>query len=56
MLEWHVNVVEHLEDDGWGSPSAEERHASRGRGLHQRLQRELDQQVDLDLSAMRVGW
>lgn len=34
----------------------EELHARRGHGLQKWLQRELDQEVELDLNAMRVGW
>ena len=56
LLLWHVNVDEHLGPDGWDSPEAGELHVRRGRGLQKRLQRELDQPVDLDLSAGRVGW
>ena len=56
LLQWHANVVEHMEADGWDSPEAEELHVQRGRGLQKWLQRELGEQVDLDVSAMRVGW
>ncbi len=56
LLSWHVHVVEHLGPDGWDFPEAAELHARRGRSLQKWLERELDQQVDLDVSAARVGW
>ena len=47
---------DHVGPDGWDSPEAEALHVSRGRGLRTWLERELDQPVDLDASAARVGW
>jgi hypothetical protein len=56
LLQWHRHVAEHVDGDAWDSAEAERLHANRGRALQRWLARELDEPVDLDLSAARVGW
>lgn len=56
LRQWRAFVEEHVGQDGWDADQAEELHVRRARGLQAWLERELGEPVDLDVSAMRVGW
>ncbi len=56
LRQWRAFVEEHVDEDGWDSRASRELHVRRSRGLQEWLQRELGMQVDVDVSAMRVGW
>ena len=56
LRQWQAFVEEHVDDEAWHSGEARALHVRRSRGLQKWLQRELGEPVDLDVSAMRVGW
>ena len=57
LLGWQRFVGEHLLDtDHWDDPASRVEFRRRGRDLHRRLEQELGEVVDLDLTAQRVGW
>ena len=56
LVLWEPNGDGIPNDEGWHSGEARALHVRRSRGLQTWLQCELGEPVDLDVSAMRVGW
>jgi hypothetical protein len=56
LRSWQDFVEEHVGADGWDSDEAQALHVRRARGLQKWLRGELGEAVDLDVSAVRVGW